>query len=167
MATVCHAGPTPMSAWVAAQHKGPTADGDGCAREVARLHERILAPPREGDAAAALVRMLEPPRARSRAANEGLQSVPASGHVWRLKLQFHATVYLCRVSVELERFRDYGPTESDMYDWNDRRLYDDVTKEFHSHMEKIGKKLNSAVKDIENSYKVWDKILKKHRNKDT
>jgi len=40
-----------MSAWVAAQHKGPTADGDGCAREVARLHERILAPPREGDAA--------------------------------------------------------------------------------------------------------------------
>ena len=40
-----------MSAWVAAQHKGPTADGDVCAREVARLHERILAPPREGDAA--------------------------------------------------------------------------------------------------------------------
>ena len=67
---------------------------------------------------------------------------------------------------QLERFDDYGPRESDMYDWNDRRLYDDVTKEFHSHMEKIGKKLNSAVKDIENSYKVWDKILKKYRSKD-
>ena len=67
---------------------------------------------------------------------------------------------------QLERFDDYGPRESDMYDWNDRSLYDNVTKEFHSHMEKIGKKLNSAVKDIENSYKVWDKILKKHRNKD-
>ena len=62
--------------------------------------------PREGDAAAALVRMLEPPRARSRAANEGLQSVPASGHVWKLQLQFHATVYLRRVSVELERLRE-------------------------------------------------------------
>ena len=34
---------------------------------------------------------------------------------------------------------DYGPRESDMYDWNDRSLYDNVTKEFHSHMEKIGK----------------------------
>ena len=67
---------------------------------------------------------------------------------------------------QLERFDDYGPRESDMYDWNDRSLYDNVTKEFHSHMEKVGKKLNSAVKDIENSYKVWDKILKKYRSKD-
>ena len=67
---------------------------------------------------------------------------------------------------QLERFDDYGPRESDMYDWNDRSLYDNVTKEFHSHMEKIGKKLNSAVKDMENSYKVWDKILKKYRSKD-
>ena len=67
---------------------------------------------------------------------------------------------------QLERFNDYGPRESDMYDWNDRSLYDKVVKEFHSHMEKVGKKLNSAVKDMENSYKVWDKILKKHRSKD-
>jgi hypothetical protein len=67
---------------------------------------------------------------------------------------------------QLERFDDYGPRESDMYDWNNRSLYDNVTKEFHSHMEKVGKKLNSAVKDIENSYKVWDKILKKYRSKD-
>ena len=67
---------------------------------------------------------------------------------------------------ELERFRDYGPTESDMYDWNDRSHYNNVTKEFHAHMDKVGKKLNSALKDMENSWKVWDKILKKHRNKD-
>ena len=61
---------------------------------------------------------------------------------------------------------DYGPRESDMYDWNDRRHYEEVKKEFHAHMDKIGKKLNSAVSDMENSWKTWDKILKKHRKKD-
>ena len=33
-------------------------------------------------------------------------------------------------------------------------------------MDKVGKKLNSALRDMENSWKVWDTILKKHRKKD-
>ena len=56
---------------------------------------------------------------------------------------------------QLERFDDYGPRESDMYDWNDRSHYNNVTKEFHAHMDKVGKKLNSALRDMENSWKVW------------
>ena len=61
---------------------------------------------------------------------------------------------------------DYGPRESDMYDWNDRRHYDDVVKEYHAHMKKVAKKFNLAVKELEDSYKAWDKILKKHRKMD-
>ena len=67
---------------------------------------------------------------------------------------------------QLSRFNDYGPRESDMYDWNDRRHYDDVVKEYHAHMKKVAKKLNSAVGELEGSYKVWNKILEKHRKKD-
>ena len=61
---------------------------------------------------------------------------------------------------------DYGPRESDMYDWNDRRHYEEVKKEFHAYMVKIAMRLNSTVHDMENAYKTWDKILKKHRSKD-
>ncbi len=61
---------------------------------------------------------------------------------------------------------DYGPRESDMYDWNGRANYQAATKEFHTHMSKIAKKLNSVVGELEGSWKVWNKILKKHRNND-
>ena len=61
---------------------------------------------------------------------------------------------------------DYGPRESDMYDWNSRANYQATTKEFHAHMDKMGKKLNSALKGMEDTWKVWDKILKKHRKND-
>ena len=71
-----------------------------------------------------------------------------------------------RMFNELERFNDFGPTESDMYDWNSRANYQAARKEYHTHMDKVGKKLNSALKDMESSYKVWNKILKKHRNND-
>ena len=67
---------------------------------------------------------------------------------------------------QLSRFNDYGPRESDMYDWNDRRHYDDVVKEYHAHMKKVAKKFNSAVGELEDAYKAWDKILKKHRKMD-
>ena len=70
------------------------------------------------------------------------------------------------IFAQLSRFNDYGPRENDMYDWDDRRHYDDVVKEYHAHMKKIGKKLNSAVGELEGSYKVWNKILEKHRKKD-
>ena len=61
---------------------------------------------------------------------------------------------------------DYGPRESDMYDWNSRANYQAATKEFHTHMTKMAKKLNSVVGELEGSYKVWHKILKKHRKND-
>ena len=67
---------------------------------------------------------------------------------------------------QLSRFNDYGPRENDMYDWDDRRHYDDVVKEYHAHMKKIAKKLNSAVRELEGSYKMWNRILEKHRKKD-
>ena len=70
------------------------------------------------------------------------------------------------IFAQLSRFNDYGPRENDMYDWDDRRHYDDVVKEYHAHMKKIAKKLNSAVGELEGSYKAWNKILKKHRNND-
>jgi len=70
------------------------------------------------------------------------------------------------IFAQLSRFNDYGPRENDMYDWDDRRHYDDVVKEYHAHMKKIAKKLNSAVGELEGSYKVWNKILEKHRKKD-
>ena len=61
---------------------------------------------------------------------------------------------------------DYGPRESDMYDWNDSRYYEEVKKEFNAHMDKVATKLNKAAKDLERPYKVWDKILTKYRKKD-
>ena len=53
-----------------------------------------------------------------------------------------------------------------MYDWNDRKHYENVKKEFNAHMQKIATKLNAASKDLERPWKVWDKILYKHRAKD-
>ena len=61
---------------------------------------------------------------------------------------------------------DYGPRENDMYDWNSRANYQATTKEFHEHMKKMAKKLNSVVGELEGSWKVWNKILKKHRKND-
>ena len=61
---------------------------------------------------------------------------------------------------------DYGPRESDMYDWNSRANYQATTKEYHAHMTKMAKKLNKVVGELEGSWKVWNKILKKHRNND-
>jgi hypothetical protein len=69
---------------------------------------------------------------------------------------------------ELGSYRaiDYGPRESDMYDWKSRANYQATTKEFHTHMTKMAKKLNSVVGELEGSWKVWNKILKKHRKND-
>ena len=50
-----------------------------------------------------------------------------------------------------------------MYDWNSRANYQAATKEYHAHMSKMAKKLNSVVGELEGSYKVWNKILKKHK----
>ena len=70
------------------------------------------------------------------------------------------------IFAQLSRFNDYGPRESDMYDWNGPANYQAATKEFHTHMTKIAKKLNSVVGELEGSWKVWNKILKKHRKND-
>ena len=67
---------------------------------------------------------------------------------------------------QLSRFNDYGPRESDIYDWDDRRHYDDVVKEYHAHMKKVAKKFNEASKGLEDVYKVWNKIIDKYRRKD-
>ena len=61
---------------------------------------------------------------------------------------------------------DFGPRESEMYDWNSRANYQAATKEYHAHMTKVAKKLNTAVKELDGLYKVWDKILTKHRKND-
>ena len=61
---------------------------------------------------------------------------------------------------------DFGPRESDMYDWNDRSHYRNVVKEYYTHMAKVAAKLNAASKGLEDPYKVWNKILDKHRKKD-
>ena len=65
-----------------------------------------------------------------------------------------------------QRAIDYGPRESDMYDWNSRANYQATTKEYHAHMTKMAKKLKSVVGELEGSWKVWNKILKKHRKND-
>ena len=70
------------------------------------------------------------------------------------------------IFAQLSRFNDYGPRESDMYDWNSRANYQATTKEYHAHMKKVAKKFNSAVGELENAHKAWNKILKKHRKND-
>jgi len=61
---------------------------------------------------------------------------------------------------------DYGPRESDMYDWKNRNNYKDAIKEYNSYMVKIAMRLNSTVHDMNNIYKVWGKINDKYRKKD-
>ena len=59
----------------------------------------------------------------------------------------------------------YGPRESDMYDWNDRSNYRDAITEYNKYMNKVADKLNKSLDDMNNIYKVWDKISKKYRKK--
>ncbi len=61
---------------------------------------------------------------------------------------------------------DYGPRESDMYDWNDRRNYYKSIEEYNKYMIKIANKLNATVKDMNNIWKTWGKIRDKHRKID-
>jgi len=63
-------------------------------------------------------------------------------------------------------YMDFGPRESDMYDWNDRSHYESVKKEFNAHMSKVAAKLNAASKGLESADQVWNKILTKYRKKD-
>ena len=61
---------------------------------------------------------------------------------------------------------DYGPRETDMYDWIDRRNYSDAINEYNKHMNKIAKKLNSAVADLNKVGDIWYKTRDKYRDKD-
>ena len=61
---------------------------------------------------------------------------------------------------------EFGPRESDIYDWNDRSNYDKVVKEFNAEMGHVAAVINKAIKPLEKSWKVWNKILEKHRKKD-
>ena len=61
---------------------------------------------------------------------------------------------------------DFGPRESEMYDWTVRQNYNAAVKEYNAHMAKVAVKLNTVAKDLESPYKVWDKILTKYRKKD-
>jgi hypothetical protein len=61
---------------------------------------------------------------------------------------------------------DYGPRESDMYDWNDRRNYDLAIDEYNKMMNKIANGLNKSLDQMNNIWKEWDKIHKKYLKKD-
>ena len=61
---------------------------------------------------------------------------------------------------------DYGPRESDMYDWNDRSNYRDAITEYNKYMNKVADNLNKSLDDMNNIWKVWDKISNKYRKKD-
>ena len=61
---------------------------------------------------------------------------------------------------------DYGPRESDMYDWNDRRNYKKSIEEYNKYMNKVANKLNKSLDEMNNIYKVWSKIRDKYRNID-
>jgi len=61
---------------------------------------------------------------------------------------------------------DYGPRETDMYDWNDQGNYESAIKEYNKYMTKIANQLNKVSQDMDNIWKVWGKISDKHRNKD-
>ena len=61
---------------------------------------------------------------------------------------------------------DYGPRETDMYDWNDRSNYRDAITEYNKYMNKVADKLNKSLDEMNNIWKVWDKISKKYRKKD-
>ena len=61
---------------------------------------------------------------------------------------------------------DYGPRESDMYDWNVRQNYTAVVKEFNAHMTKVAKKLNVAARGLDEASQKWRHLMGKHRRKD-
>ena len=97
--------------------------------------------------------------------NEGNNDVP------KLKVPSDVSYYYRDWGEVFEKwghhYRDYGPSESHMYDWNDRSHYDNVVKEYNAYMAKIAKKLNDAAKPLESAvWKEWHKILDKHRKKD-
>ena len=60
----------------------------------------------------------------------------------------------------------YGPRESSIYDWNDRSNYKKAIEEYNKYMDKLADKLNKSLDDMNNIYKVWNKISKKYRKKD-
>ena len=61
---------------------------------------------------------------------------------------------------------DYGPRETDQYDWNDRRNYKKSIEEYNKYMNKVADKLNKSLDEMNNIYKVWGKIRDKYRKKD-
>ena len=61
---------------------------------------------------------------------------------------------------------DYGPRESDIYDWNDRRNYKEAIQEYNKYMNKVADKLNKSLDEMNNIYNVWSKIRDKYRKKD-
>ena len=61
---------------------------------------------------------------------------------------------------------DYGPRESDMYDWNVRQNYSAAVKEYNAHMAKVATKLNAGIKGLEGAGDKWRKIIEKHRKND-
>ena len=61
---------------------------------------------------------------------------------------------------------DYGPRESDMYDWNDRRNYKKAIEEYNKYMNKIANGLNKQVNLMNNIWRVWSKISDKYRKID-
>jgi len=61
---------------------------------------------------------------------------------------------------------DYGPRESDIYDWNDQSNYKDAITEYNKYMNKIADKLNKSLDEMNGIYKVWTKIRDKYRKRD-
>ena len=61
---------------------------------------------------------------------------------------------------------DYGPRESDIYDWNSRRNYDDAIKEYNKYMRGLADQLNKATRNMDSIWKVWNVIRDKYRKKD-
>ena len=61
---------------------------------------------------------------------------------------------------------DFGPRESEMYDWNVRQNYTAVVKEFNAHMTKVANKLNVAARGLDEASQKWRHLMGKHRRKD-
>ena len=61
---------------------------------------------------------------------------------------------------------DYGPRETDIYDWNNQKNYNSAIKEYNEWMQSIADRLNNAVGDMEIIFKVWGDISDKYRKKD-
>jgi len=61
---------------------------------------------------------------------------------------------------------DYGPGESDMYDWNNRSYYTSAIEEYNKMMNKVANGLNKSLDEMNNIWREWDKIYKKYLKKD-